>query len=207
MDRGIRFFHAASAEIFGRPTESPQREETPIRPATPYGAGKAFGHFLTGIYRERFEVHASSGILFNHESPRRPPDFVTRKITRGAVAIARGEESELRLGNLDAERDWCFAGDMVEGIAAMVDADAPGDYVLSSGTTHSIRDVLEIAFGGVGLDWRDHVVVDERFVRPAEGVPMRGDPSKAQRELGWSCRTSFEDLIGLMLEADLAEGR
>lgn len=203
VDRSIRFFQAASAEVFGRPTESPQSETTPIAPITPYGAGKALSLFLVRMYRERFDLHASTGILFNHESPRRPVDFVTRKITHAAVEISRGNQTELRLGNLDAERDWTFAGDTVRGMALMLESDKPDDYVLASGDTHAIREVLDIAFGRIGLDWHDYVVVDEQFNRPNEAVSICGDPSKAERELGWHRDVSFQKLIELMVDADL----
>ena len=204
VDRSIRFFQAASAEVFGRPAESPQSESTPIAPITPYGAGKALGLFLTRMYRERFELHASCGILFNHESPRRPADFVTRKITRAAAAISLGLESELRLGNIDAERDWTFAGDTVRGMALMVESDAPGEYVLASGHTHSIRELLDVAFGRVGLDWGEYVVIDEQFNRPNEATTICGDPSKAERELGWQREVHFREMIELMVDCDLA---
>jgi GDPmannose 4,6-dehydratase len=203
IDRSIRFFQAASAEVFGRPNESPQHETTPIAPITPYGAGKALSMFLVRMYRERFDLHASTGILFNHESPRRPVSFVTRKITHAAVEISQGRQSELRLGNLDAERDWTFAGDTVRGMALMLEGDKPGDYVLASGHTHSIREVLDIAFGHVGLDWNDYVVVDEQFNRPNEAISICGDPSKAERELGWHRAVSFQQLIEMMVHADL----
>ena len=204
IDRSIRFFQAASAEVFGRPSESPQHEMTPIAPITPYGAGKALSMFLVRIYRERFDLHASTGILFNHESPRRPVSFVTRKITHAAVEISQGRQTELRLGNLDAERDWTFAGDTVRGMALMLEGDKPGDYVLASGDTHSIREVLYIAFGRVGLDWSEYVVIDEQFNRPNEAVSICGDPSKAERELGWPRDVSFQQLIEMMVDADLA---
>jgi GDPmannose 4,6-dehydratase len=204
LDRSIRFFQAASAEVFGRPSESPQSEATPIAPITPYGAGKALSMFLVRMYRERFDLHASTGILFNHESPRRPVSFVTRKITHAAVEISQGRQSELRLGNLDAERDWTFAGDTVRGMALMLEGDKPGDYVLASGDTHSIREVLDIAFGRVGLDWSEYVVVDEQFNRPNEAVRICGDPSKAERELDWHRDVSFQQLIEMMVDADLA---
>ncbi len=204
IDRSIRFFQAASAEVFGRPLESPQSEATAIAPITPYGAAKALSLFMTRIYRERFGLHASTGILFNHESPRRPISFVTRKITHAAVEISQGRQTELRLGNLDAERDWTFAGDTVRGMALMLEGDKPGDYVLASGDTHSIREVLDIAFGRAGLDWSDYVVVDEQFNRPNEAVSICGDPSKAERELGWHRDVSFQQLIEMMVDADLA---
>ena len=207
VDRSIRFFQAASAEVFGRPTESPQNEATPIAPITPYGAGKALALFLTRMYRERFDLHASTGILFNHESPRRPEQFVTRKVTRAAAAISLGLESELRLGNLDAARDWSFAGDTVRGMALMVESDKPGEYVLASGETHSIRQLLELAFGHVGLDWNDYVVVDEQFNRPHEAISICGDPTKAERELGWHREVDFAGLVAMMVDADLASLR
>jgi GDPmannose 4,6-dehydratase len=203
IDRSIRFLHAASAEVFGRPASSPQSETTPIAPVTPYGAGKALGLFLTRMYRERFELHASSAILFNHESPRRPAEFVTRKITRAAAAISLGVESELRLGNLDAERDWSFAGDTVRGIELMVERDVPDDYVLASGETRSIRQLLDAAFGHVGLDWAEYVVIDEQFNRPTEATRICGDPSKAERKLGWSRDVSFAELVAMMVDYDL----
>jgi GDPmannose 4,6-dehydratase len=155
------------------------------------------------MYRERFDLHASTGILFNHESPRRPVDFVTRKITQAAVEISRGNQTELRLGNLDAERDWTFAGDTVRGMALMLEGDKPDDYVLASGATHAIREVLDIAFERVGLDWHDYVVVDEQFNRPNEAISICGDPAKAERELGWHRDVSFQALIELMVDADL----
>jgi GDPmannose 4,6-dehydratase len=204
IDRSTRFLHAASAEVFGRPVISPQCESTPIAPVTPYGAGKALGLFLTRMYRERFDLHASSAILFNHESPRRPVEFVTRKITRAAAAISLGLESELRLGNLDAERDWSFAGDTVRGIALMAERDTPDDYVLASGETRSIRQLLDAAFGHVGLDWSEYVVIDEQFNRPTEATRICGDPSKAERELGWSRAISFAELVAMMVDHDLA---
>ena len=203
VDRSIRYFQAASAEVFGRPAESPQSETTSIAPITPYGAGKALSLFMTRIYRERFDLHASTGILFNHESPRRPVSFVTRKITRAAAAISLGLESELRLGNIDAERDWTFAGDTVRGMALMVESDLPGEYVLASGHTHSIRELLDVAFGRVGLDWNDYVVIDEQFNRPNEATTICGDPSKAERALGWEREVHFREMIELMVDCDL----
>ncbi len=204
VDRSIRFFQAASAEVFGRPEHAPQDESTPIAPITPYGAGKAMALFLTRMYRERFDLHASCGILFNHESPRRPERFVTRKVTRAAAAISLGLESELRLGSLDSARDWSFAGDTVRGIALMVAGDAPGEYVLASGATHSIRDLLDLAFGRVGLDWRDVVVVDDALTRPHEAAVICGDPSRAEGILGWHREVDFAGLVAMMVDADLA---
>jgi GDPmannose 4,6-dehydratase len=203
VDRSIRFFQAASAELFGRPEHAPQDESTPIAPITPYGAGKAMALFLTRMYRERFDLHASCGILFNHESPRRPERFVTRKITRAAAAISLGLESELRLGSLDSARDWSFAGDFVRGMALMVERDAPGEYVLASGATHTIRDLLDASFGHVGRDWREFVVLDEEFARPNEATVICGNPAKAERELGWHRDVDFAALVAMMVDADL----
>jgi GDPmannose 4,6-dehydratase len=204
VDPTIKFFHAASADIFGHPPESPQNECTPIAPITPYGAAKAFGHFMTCMYRERFQLHASSAILFNHESDRRPLTFVTRKITHSAARIKLGMEAEIRLGNLDAERDWSYAGDFVNAMVLMTSADSPDDFVLASGQTHSVRDVVRIAFSEVGLDWEDVVVTDESFARVNEAERICGDPSKAEQRLGWKREVGFEDLIRQMVRADLA---
>lgn len=204
IDRSIKFLHAASAEVFGRPDVSPQSESTPIAPVTPYGAGKALGLFLTRMYRERFDLHASSAILFNHESPRRPVEFVTRKITRAAAAISLGIESELRLGNIDAERDWSFAGDTVRGIMLMAECAVPDDYVLASGETRSIRQLLDAAFEHLDLDWSEYVVIDEQFNRPTEATRICGDPSRAEQELGWSREVSFDELVVMMVDHDLA---
>ena len=204
IDRSIRFLHAASAEVFGRPETSPQSESTPIAPVTPYGAGKALGLFLTRMYRERFDLHASSAILFNHESPRRPVEFVTRKITRAAAAISLGIESELRLGNIDAERDWSFAGDTVRGLALMAECDVPDDYVLASGETRSIRQLLDAAFEHLDLDWSEYVVIDQQFNRPTEATRICGDPLRAEQELGWSREVSFDELVVMMVDHDLA---
>lgn len=206
-DRSIRFFFAASAEVFGRPADSPQDERTPITPVTPYGAGKAVGLFLTRMYRERFSLHASCGILFNHESPRRPPNFVTRKVTRTAAAISLGLEQRLVLGDLHARRDWSYAGDIVAGIAAMVAAETADDYVLASGRTHSVRQLVERAFERVGLDWESHVVVDEALLRPTEAKEICGDPTHAEAKLGWTRDVSFEALVDMMVDADLTELR
>jgi len=204
VDRSIRFFQAASAEVFGRPERAPQDESTPIAPITPYGAGKAMALFLTRMYRERFDLHASCGILFNHESPRRPERFVTRKITHAAASISLGLESELRLGSLDSARDWSYAGDMVRGMALMVERDAPGEYVLASGVTHTIRDLLDAAFAHVDLNWHEFVVFDDQFARPNEATVICGNPAKAERELGWHRDVDFAGLVSMMVDADLA---
>jgi GDPmannose 4,6-dehydratase len=203
---GVRFYQASSSEMFGRVQQVPQDEATMLWPRSPYGAAKAFGHHLTVNYRESYGMHASSGILFNHESPRRGPEFVTRKITRAVARISLGLQQEIRLGNLDAERDWGFAGDFVEAMWLMLQQDVPDDYVIATGRTHSIRQLLSTAFAQVGIeDWAGLVVQDSRFVRPAEVDQLVGDASKAHRVLGWKPRMRFEELIGMMVEADLEE--
>jgi GDPmannose 4,6-dehydratase len=184
--------------------EVPQTELTPFYPRSPYGAAKAYAHWITVNYRESYDLFATSGILFNHGSPRRGLEFVERKVSHGVARIARGIDKELRLGNLDARRDWGFAGDYVEAMWAMLQLDDPGDYVIASGETHSIRDLCEIAFGRVGLDWTDHVVQDERFYRPAEVDLLIGNPAKSTAALGWKPRTSFRALVEMMVDADLA---
>jgi GDPmannose 4,6-dehydratase len=204
VDPGIRFYQASSSEMFGKVQEVPQSESTPFYPRSPYGVAKLYGHWITVNYRESYDLHASSGILFNHESPRRGLEFVTRKITHAVAQIKLGRESELRLGNLEAERDWGFAGDYVDAMWRMLQQDGPGDYVVATGETHSVRRFCEIAFGHAGLDWEDHVIVDERFFRPAEVDLLIGDPSRAQAELGWERQTTFEDLVTMMVDADLA---
>lgn len=201
----LRVFQASSAEIFGATRESPQRETTPCLPRSPYAVGKLCGHLLVGTYRERYGLHASSGILYNHESPRRPPRFVTRKVTRAAAAISLGRERELRLGDLDATRDWCFAGDVAEAMWLMLQAGAGGDYVVASGAGRTVRELVEAAFACVGLDPDDHVAIDPAFVRSVEAVPRLGDPSKAREQLGWVARTSFEEMIAAMVAADLRQ--
>jgi GDPmannose 4,6-dehydratase len=201
----IRVYQASTSEMFGATIESPQTEESPFRPHNPYAVAKLYGHLMVATYRERYGMHASSGILYNHESPRRPPEFVSRKITRGAAAIKLGLESELRLGDLEAVRDWSFAGDVVEAMWLMTQQEAGDDYVVSSGTARTVRDMVRTAFEHVGLDYEPHVVVDEAFVRPPDPVALLGDPSKARGALGWNPRTSFEDLIGAMVEHDLRE--
>jgi GDPmannose 4,6-dehydratase len=198
-----RFYQASSSEMFGKVLETPQRETTPFHPRSPYGVAKVYGHFITVNYRESFGMHASSGILFNHESPRRGIEFVTRKITDGVARIKAGLQSELRLGNLDAQRDWGFAGDYVKAMWLMLQQDEPGDYVVATGETHSVQEFCEIAFGRAGLDWEKHVVVDERFVRPAEVDLLLGDPAKAREVLGWTPKVTFRGLVEMMVDADL----
>ena len=204
IDPGIRFYQASSSEMFGKVQAVPQSETTPFYPRSPYGVAKLYGHWITINYRESYDLHASSGILFNHEGPRRGLEFVTRKITHQAAKIKLGMATELRLGNLDAQRDWGFAGDYVEAMWRMLQQDAPDDYVVATGETHEVREFCEVAFGHVGLDYRDHVVQDERFMRPAEVELLVGDPTKARAELGWELRTSFQDLVAMMVDADLA---
>jgi GDPmannose 4,6-dehydratase len=199
-----RFYQASSSEMFGKVRETPQTEATPFYPRSPYGVAKAYGHHITVNYRESYDLFACSGILFNHESPRRGLEFVTRKITWHAAAIERGDRRELRLGNLDARRDWGYAKDYVDAMWRMLQQDRPGDYVIATGRTHAVRDCLDVAFGHVGLDWREHVVVDEALLRPAEVDLLAGDSAKAERELGWTPTTNFEELIRLMVEADRA---
>jgi len=199
----VRFYQASSSEMFGKVQQVPQSESTLLWPRSPYGVAKVFGHYLTINYRESYGMHASSGILFNHESPRRGMEFVTRKITNGVARIKLGLQKQLALGNLDSHRDWGFAGDYVDAMHRMLQQSNPDDYVIATGETHSIREFLEIAFSHVDLDWRDHVVSDPRFFRPAEVDYLVGDASKAQRVLGWKPTTTFEDLARLMVDADL----
>jgi len=198
-----RFYQASSSEMFGKVRQVPQTEETPFYPRSPYGVAKAYGHHITVNYRESYDLHATSGILFNHESPRRGLEFVTRKITWHAAAIKLGLLKELRLGNLDAERDWGYAKDYVEAMWLMLQQDDPQDFVIATGQAHSVRDCVDAAFGHVGLSPDDHVKTDSEFMRPAEVDHLIGDYGKAKRELGWEPRTSFEELIQLMVEADL----
>ena len=202
VDDGIRVYQASSSEIFGEPVEVPQHESTPLAPVTPYGVAKAYGHFIVGSYRRRYGLHASAGILYNHESPRRPESFLPSKVAHAVARIARGEEHELRIGDLDAERDWGYACDAVEAMRLMLRQDEPGDYVVATGTLHSVRDLVEIAFAHVGLDWREHVVVDDAFKRgQAELHRLVGDASKARERLGWRQTVSFEELVTLLVEA------
>ncbi len=199
-----RFYQASSSEMFGKVRDVPQTEETPFYPRSPYGVAKAYGHFITVNYRESYDLHATSGILFNHESERRGLEFVTRKITWHAAAIKHGLADELRLGNLDAQRDWGYAKDYVEAMWLMLQQDRADDYVIATGETHTVRECVEIAFDQAGIsDWEQHVVIDPAFVRPAEVDLLIGDPSKAKRDLGWEPRTSFDQLIRLMVDSDL----
>ena len=205
----IRVYQASSREMFGKVAEVPQTEATPFHPRSPYGVAKVYGHWITVNYRESYNLHASSGILFNHESPRRGLEFVTRKISYGAASIKLGLEEKLSLGNLDAKRDWGFAGDYVEAMWMMLQQEQPDDYVICSGMTHSVREFCDLAFSHLGLNYEDHVVVDEQFFRPAEVDLLVGDYGKANRVLAWEPSTSFKDLVAMMVEADLAllEGR
>ena len=198
-----RFYQASSSEMFGKAQETPQRETTPFYPRSPYGVAKVYGHWITVNYRESYGLHASSGILFNHESPRRGLEFVTRKISYGVARIVKGKERELLLGNLDARRDWGFAGDYVDAMWRMLQQPEPDDYVIGTGETHTVRELVTIAFGHVGLDWKKHVVVDRQLVRPAEVDVLRADPSKAQRRLGWRPTVGFAELVRMMVDADM----
>ena len=204
VDPDIRFYQASSSEMFGKVVEVPQREATPFYPRSPYGVAKVYGHWITVNYRESYGMHANSGILFNHESPRRGLEFVTRKITNSAARIKLGLDKQLRLGNLESQRDWGFAGDYVKAMWLMLQQDQPGDFVVATGQTQSVRRFCELAFGHVGLDYRDYVVLDERFMRPAEVDLLVGDSSSARNVLGWQPETSFEDLVRMMVEADVA---
>jgi GDPmannose 4,6-dehydratase len=199
-----RFYQASSSEMFGKVLEVPQTETTPFYPRSPYGVAKAYGHFITVNYRESYDLHATSGILFNHESPRRGLEFVTRKITWHAAAIKHGQATELALGNLDAERDWGYAKDYVEAMWLMLQQDKADDYVIATGETHTVRECVEIAFDEAGIpDWEKHVRIDPQFLRPAEVDQLIGSPAKAKADLGWEPKTSFEELIRLMTRADL----
>ena len=202
-DHDVRFYQASSSEMFGKVVEVPQRESTPFYPRSPYGVAKLYGHWITVNYRESYDMHASSGILFNHESPRRGLEFVTRKIANGVARIKLGLDSEIRLGNLDAQRDWGFAGDYVDAMWRMLQQDVPGDFVISTDETHSVREFCEIAFSRVDLNWEDHIVIDERFFRPAEVDLLVGDATHARTVLGWQPKTPFRDLVHMMVDADL----
>jgi GDPmannose 4,6-dehydratase len=206
VDPNIRFYQASSSEMFGKVREVPQTESTPFYPRSPYGVAKAYGHYLTVNYRESFGLFAVSGILFNHESPRRGLEFVTRKITDAVARIKSGLADELRLGNFDSERDWGFAGDYVEAMWLMLQQPTPDDYVIATGETHSVRELCEVAFARVGLDWSQHVVVDKTHVRPAEVDYLIGDAGKARRVLGWAPKVSFRNLVEMMVDADVKAG-
>ena len=202
-----RFYQASSSEQFGKVQEHPQRESTPFYPRSPYGVAKVYGHWITVNYRESYDLFAVSGILFNHESPRRGIEFVTRKVTDGVARIKLGLATELRLGNLDAKRDWGFAGDYVEAMWLMLQQKEPKDYVIGTGEQHTVQELVELAFQHAGLDWKKHVVQDPHFVRPAEVETLLADPTLAKRELGWTPKVSFEQLVRMMVDADLARLR
>lgn len=203
VDPKIRFYQASSSEMFGKVREVPQRETTPFYPRSPYGVAKVYGHWITVNYRESYNMHCTSGILFNHESPRRGLEFVTRKISHGVARIKLGLDNELRLGNLDSRRDWGFAGDYVQAMWLMLQHEKAEDFVIATGETYAVSDFLEEAFGYVDLDWRDYVVQDPRYMRPAEVDLLVGDPEKAGRELGWEPTVSFRQLVRMMVDADL----
>lgn len=198
-----RFYQASSSEMFGKVTQTPQREDTPFYPRSPYGVAKVYGHWITVNYRESYNLYAVSGILFNHESPRRGLEFVTRKISHAVARIKLGMAKELRLGNLDSRRDWGFAGEYVEAMWKMLQQDNPEDYVVGTGATHSVREFCELAFGYVGLNYEDYVVQDPRFIRPSEVDLLISDPSKARRVLGWEPKVDFQHLVEMMVEADV----
>ena len=204
VDPEIRFYQASSSEMFGKVHEVPQREATPFYPRSPYGVAKVYGHWITVNYRESYDLHATSGILFNHESPRRGLEFVTRKVTYGVARIKAGLDDRLALGNLDAQRDWGFAADYVRAMWMMLQQDQPDDYVVATGETHAVKELVELAFSAVDLDWEKYVVVDERFLRPAEVDLLVGDPSKAEKVLGWHREVDFPALVSMMVESDLA---
>jgi len=198
-----RFYQASSSEMFGKAHETPQRETTPFYPRSPYGVAKVYAHWITVNYRESYGLFAVSGIVFNHESPRRGLEFVTRKVSHGVARIVKGKDTTLALGNLDARRDWGFAGDYVDAMWRMLQQPEPSDFVVGTGETHSVRELCQLAFAHVGLDWQRYVKVDPRFTRPAEVDTLQADPSRARRELGWTPRTSFADLVRMMVDADL----
>jgi len=205
VDPATRVYQASSSEIFGEPTEVPQTETTPLHPVTPYGVAKAYGHFIVGSYRRRYGLHASCGILYNHESPRRPRDFVPSKVAYAAAAISLGLEQDVALGDLSARRDWGYAADYVEAMWRMLEQEEPGDYVVATGELHSVEELAETAFAHVGLDWREHVHVDQSLLRgAAELHDLVGEASKARRELSWAPRVGFEDLVRLLVDAAVA---
>jgi GDPmannose 4,6-dehydratase len=199
----IRFYQASTSEMFGQVTQTPQNEQTPFHPRSPYGVAKVYGHFLTQNYRESYGMFAVSGIMFNHESPRRGAEFVTRKVSLGVAKIKLGYERQLRLGNLTASRDWGFAGDYVRAMQLMLAQEVPADYVIGTGVTHSVEKLVDAAFAAAGLNWRDHVVTDAAFIRPAEVDRLCADPAKAMDELGWEPKIGFEELVEMMVDADL----
>jgi len=203
VDPSIRFYQASSSEMFGKVRETPQKETTPFYPRSPYGVAKVYGHYITVNYRESYGIFACSGICFNHESPRRGLEFVTRKVSYGVARIKHGLQKELRLGNLDAKRDWGYTGDYVRAMWLMLQQDTPDDYVIATGETHSVRELVELAFSHVGLDYRDYVVVDPKYFRAAEVYLLVGDSTKARQKLGWQPTVKFEDLVRMMVEADM----
>lgn len=203
VNRKIRFYQASSSEMFGKVLEVPQSETTPFYPRSPYGVAKVYGHFITVNYRESYDMFAVSGILFNHESPRRGKEFVTRKVTDAVARIKLGLATELRMGNLDSKRDWGFAGDYVEAMWHMLQQNEPDDYVIATGETHTVRELVQVAFEHVGLDYEKYVVLDEKFLRPAEVDLLVGDPAKAQKKLGWKPKVSFEQLVHMMVDGDM----
>ena len=203
-DKSIRFYQASSSEMFGKVHETPQKETTVLHPRSPYGVAKVYGHYITINYRESYDMFACSGILFNHESPRRGLEFVTRKITDGVARIKLGLQEKLHLGNLDAKRDWGYAGDYVKAMWLMLQEDEPDDFVVGTGETHTVREFVEIAFSRVGLNYENHVVIDPKFYRPAEVDILLADPAKARKHLNWECEVSFEELVVKMVDSDLA---
>jgi GDPmannose 4,6-dehydratase len=200
----IRFYQASSSEMFGKVNTVPQNESTKFHPRSPYGVAKLYGHWITVNFRESYGIFAVSGILFNHESPRRGPEFVTRKITLAAAKIAAGLQKELRLGNLDAQRDWGFTGDFVQAMHLMLQQPSPDDYVIGTGVTHTVREFVELAFTSVGLDWQKHVIIDPKLVRPAEVDLLISDPRRAREELGWTPKVGFPELVKMMIDSDVA---
>ncbi|MDG2041198.1 MAG: GDP-mannose 4,6-dehydratase [Ilumatobacter sp.] len=207
IDTSIRLYQASSSEMYGKVREIPQTEETPFYPRSPYGVSKVFAHYITVNYRESYDLFAASGILFNHESPRRGLEFVTRKVTDGVARIKLGLTDSLSLGNLDAQRDWGFAGDYVRAMWLMLQQDKPGDYVIATGVSHSVQELVQTAFDHVGLDWREHVKTDPRFLRPAEVDHLIGDASRAQQQLGWQPNVDFAGLVTMMVDADIERHR
>ena len=205
VNKDIKFYQASSSEMFGKVMEVPQKESTPFYPRSPYGVAKVYGHYITVNYRESYDIFACSGILFNHESPRRGLEFVTKKVTHQAAKIKMGLEDALYLGNMDSKRDWGFAGDYVKAMKLMLAQDKPGDYVISTGRTHTVKDLVEVAFAHLNLDWKKYVKIDKKFIRPAEVELLIGDSSKAKKEIGWEPEVSFEELVRMMVDYDYAQ--